>query len=127
MLSWTTRVCTLTLLLVSVIASVTWAQQGPDTFGVGCLDEQNSLTRQQVFERIKTCFVEDLGSPKFDEETRWGRIAIPPVDKAKPECPTQKDHSDTPTESRSPRWPAFLMLLAVCALCLGWQRSLHEI
>jgi len=42
MLSWTTRVCTLTLLLVSVIASVTWAQQGPDTFGVGCLDEQEN-------------------------------------------------------------------------------------
>ena len=46
------------------------------------LAEDPGLTADQVQNKIRQCFVEDLGSSGFDDETGWGRIAIPEQAKA---------------------------------------------
>jgi len=50
------------------------------------LAEEPGLSPQAVQEKIQQCFAVDVGPPGFDEETGWGRIWIPPLSQAKPEC-----------------------------------------
>jgi len=50
------------------------------------LGENPNLTATEAFEIIKTCFVEDLLEPGWDEETGWGRIVIPAPSEASIEC-----------------------------------------
>lgn len=51
------------------------------------LAEMPGMTFDEVMEKIKQCFVIDLGPPGFDEETGWGRIHIPTqAEDAAPGC-----------------------------------------
>jgi uncharacterized repeat protein (TIGR01451 family) len=50
------------------------------------LAEEPGLSPDEVKARIIACFTLDVGRPGYDEETGWGRIWIPPLAQAKPEC-----------------------------------------
>ena len=50
------------------------------------LGEEPGLSPDGVRARIRQCFIVDVGKPDFDEEMGWGRIWIPPLSQAKPEC-----------------------------------------
>jgi hypothetical protein len=41
------------------------------------LAEQPNLTPDQIKNKIRSCFVEELGPPGWDDQTGWGRIRIP--------------------------------------------------
>lgn len=50
------------------------------------LAEEPGLSLDAVKTRIRQCFTVDIGPPGFDEETGWGRIWIPTLAEANPEC-----------------------------------------
>lgn len=50
------------------------------------LAQEPGLQLEAVVDKIKRCFVADVGSPGFDEQTGWGRIKIPPPEQADPAC-----------------------------------------
>ncbi|MBI1730932.1 S8 family serine peptidase [Candidatus Acetothermia bacterium] len=50
------------------------------------LGEEPHLLMDQVVQKIKACFSQDLLDPGWDEQTGWGRIVIPDPNQAPPAC-----------------------------------------